>query len=164
MFKFCPYCGSQVKEQSKSGFQCPICKKWTYYVSSPTTSVVVKVGNEVLLAVRAIDPAKGSLDIVGGFLKYGEDPIDGVVREFKEEVGLKIDPTRLKYLGIWVDTYNYQGEDMFCFNVVYWCEFDKKFVGKPMDDVAVLIWVPLSKTPNFAFPYLYKVWEKIRLL
>lgn len=162
MFKFCPYCGNQIHKQLESGFQCPKCKKWSHYPSSPTASVVVKVGNEVLLAVRAIEPAKGKMDIPGGFLEYGEDPYRGAIREYREETGLNLDPSKLKFLGIWVDTYHYQGQDEFTFNVVYLVELDQKFVISPVDDVAELVWVPLSEKPNFAFPNLYKVWEKIR--
>lgn len=162
MYKFCPYCGSKVDKQSKNGFQCSNCKKWTHYSSVPTASVIVKVGKEVLLVVRAIEPAKGELDIPGGFLKYGEDPKKGAIREFKEEVGIEFKSEELKFLGIWVDTYYYQREDQFCFNVVYLVELDKKFEGKPADDVAKLVWIPLSDNPKFAFSYLHKIWDKLK--
>lgn len=162
MFKFCPYCGNKVSRKYENGFKCPKCDKWTHYISSPTTSVVVKVGKEVLLSIRAIEPEKGELDIVGGFLKYGEDPIKGAVREFKEEVGVDLDPSQLKFLGIWIGTYHYQGLDDFAFNVVYLLELKRKFQGKPADDVEDLVWVPLSSNPKFAFSYLDKVWQKIR--
>lgn len=162
MFKFCTYCGSQVKEQSKSGFQCPKCKKWAHYASIPAVSIAVKVGDEGLAAVRAREPGKGKMDLVGGFLEYGEDPIECAVREFKEEVGVDINPEQLKFLGMWTDTYYYQGEDQFVLGISYLLELDEKFEGKPADDVAELIWVPLTERPNFAFPYLHKVWQKMR--
>lgn len=162
MFKFCPYCGSQIEKKFKDGFQCPNCKKWTHYVSSPTASVVIRVDNEILLAIRAIEPAKGQLDIPGGFLKYGEDPIQGAIRELKEEVGINLKPDQLKFLGIGVDTYYYQKQDQYCFNVVYLAQFDKKFEVHAADDVAKLIWVSLNENPKFAFKYLYKVWKKVK--
>lgn len=162
MFKFCPYCGYKIEKQQKSGFQCSKCKKWTHYVSSPAISVAVKVGNEGLVAVRGIEPEKGKMDLIGGFLEYGEDPLLCAVREFKEEAGVSIDKEQLKFLGLWVDTYYYQDEDQFVLNIVYLLDLDKKFVGKAADDVADLIWVPLTDTPKFAFPYLQKVWQKIK--
>lgn len=162
MFRFCPYCGSQIKRQSKDGFQCPNCKKWTHYASSPAVSVAVKVGDEGLVAVRGREPGKGEMDLVGGFLEYGEAPIKAAVREFKEEVGISLDPSKLNFLGMWVDGYFYQGQNQLILNIVYLMEMDKKFKGKPADDVAELVWVPLSNSPNFAFSYLYKVWQNLK--
>lgn len=161
MFKYCPYCGSQTPQQTKDGFQCSNCKKWIHYDSNPAVSVAVRVGNEGLVAVRGREPGKGMQDLVGGFLKYGEDPIDGAVREFKEETGVVIDRDKLKFLGMWVDHYFYQGQDQLILNIIYLIELSKKFTGKPADDVSDLIWMSLTKKPNFAFLFLFKVWEKI---
>lgn len=162
MFKFCPYCGYKVKEQSIQGFQCLNCKKWTHYVSNPTVTVVAKAGDEGLVAIRGREPGKGKMDLVGGFLNYGEDPIEGIVREFKEETGIDIDPKRLEFLGMWVDAYHYQDQNQLILNIVYLIELPEKFTGKPADDVVGLIWMPLSDNPDFAFPFLYEVWQKIR--
>lgn len=162
MFKYCPYCGTEVKEQNKDGFQCPNCKNWVHYASNPAVSVAVKVGDEGLVAIRGREPGIGKMDLVGGFLENGEDPIDCAIREFKEEAGVNINKEDLKFLGIWIDIYLYQGQNQFVLNIVYLIELPEKMEVKPADDVADLIWVPLSEKPNFAFPYLYKVWEKIR--
>lgn len=162
MFKFCPYCGNQIHKQQKSGFQCPKCKKWTHYASNPAVSIAVKVGNEVLVAVRGIEPEKGKMDLVGGFLEYGEDPLKAAVREFKEEAGVSIDEKQMKFLGMWVDTYHYQGQDQFILGIVYLLELPEKFEGIPSDDIVDLIWVPFSKKPNFAFSFLHEVWKNLR--
>ncbi len=162
MFKFCPYCAYKIEKQEKSGFQCSNCKKWTHYGSNPAVSVAVKVGDEGLIAIRAKEPGKGEMDLVGGFLEYGEDPLDCAAREFKEEAGVDIDQNLLKFVGLWVDKYFYQGEDRFVFNVIYLLELKEKFETTPADDVADLTWMPLSQTPKFAFPYLHEVWKKIQ--
>lgn len=162
MFKFCPYCGNEVKKQSKSGFQCSKCKKWTHYGSSPAVAVVVKVGNEGLVAVRGRDPGKGKMDLVGGFMEYGEDPLKAAVREFKEEAGITIDPSQLKFLGMWVDSYYYQGQDQLLLNIVYLLTLTEKFEGMPADDVADLVWLPLTDKPQFAFSFLDQVWKNLR--
>ena len=99
MFKYCPYCGFKIDSQNKNGFQCPNCKKWTHYSSVPAVSVLVKVGDETLIVRRAIDPGKGEEDIVGGFLEYWEDPLDGAIGEFKEEVGVNLHLMFLIYTG-----------------------------------------------------------------
>jgi len=162
MFKFCPYCGYKIKEQTINGFQCPSCKKRTYYASVPAVSIAVKVGTEGLVAVRGREPGKGQHDLVGGFLEYGEDPKVAAFREFKEETGIEIDLNELKFIGMWVDSYNYQDNNQLVLNIVYLIELSEKFSGKPADDVADLIWMPLTSEPKFAFSYLHKVWKNLR--
>lgn len=162
MFKFCPHCGFEISSQSKNEFECPNCGKKTHYASYPGVSVVVKVKNEILLVVRALDPGKGSLDVAGGFLENGEEPIDGAVREFQEEVGIDLNPKDLKFFGMWTDLYHYQDFDQYVLNIVYLLELSVKFDGKPSDDVSDLKWVSINSTPEFVFPWLYKLWENIR--
>jgi len=52
---------------------------------------------------RSIDPWRGCWDIPGGFCEPDEHPIDAVVREVREEVGLDVRVTGM--VGIWIDTY-----------------------------------------------------------
>ena len=44
--------------------------------------------HEVLLITRGRDPHKGCHAFPGGFVDYGEDPLNAVVRELKEECGV----------------------------------------------------------------------------
>jgi 8-oxo-dGTP diphosphatase len=48
----------------------------------------VRRGNEVLLIQRGNPPWKGSWALPGGFVDYGEDPVNAVLRELKEETNL----------------------------------------------------------------------------
>lgn len=64
---------------------------------SPVCVGVVPVTNEkgelgFLGVRRAIPPFVGEVALAGGFLSTNEDPIDGVVREVKEETGIDLDP------------------------------------------------------------------------
>ncbi len=56
-------------------------------------------GLELLFQQRAAsmltDPNKW--DIHGGFINYGETPLEAMVREAEEEVGLKLDPEKLRF-------------------------------------------------------------------
>jgi NAD+ diphosphatase len=155
---------AQASEQTKDGFSCHSCGKNIHYTSAPTSSVVVKVGSEMLLSIRGIEPHKGKIDIVGGFLKYGEDPLVGAVREFKEETGFEIDQKDLKFLTIGVDTYHYQGEDIFCFNVTYVLRLDQKPDLSPNDDISDLKWVPIDGEYEFPFKYLFEVHKELKKL
>lgn len=58
------------------------------------TAVVIK-DNKVLLARHTYGGGKGMLIIPGGYVEEGETPQDAVVREFKEETNITIQPKNI---------------------------------------------------------------------
>ena len=140
-YDFCPQCKT---EMDKSGEypHCPNCNITIYKNSKPTAGILLVKDGKVLLSKRAIDPFKGSYDIIGGFLNNGEHPEAGVVREAKEETGLDVKPNEI--LGIYVDTYG-QGGD-YTLNIHYIGEVTGGEI-KAMDDVSSLHWVDINELP-----------------
>ena len=67
--------------------------------------IFVKSGGEtrVLSILRGKDPFLGMWANPGGNIDEGEEPIDAAVRELREETGIKIPKSELKYVGKFED-------------------------------------------------------------
>ena len=65
---------------------------WKEPTETPRIAVdpLIVKGNKIVLIRRKIEPFKGMLDFPGGMLEYGETVEHAVVREAKEETGLKV--------------------------------------------------------------------------
>jgi 8-oxo-dGTP diphosphatase len=60
-----------------------------------TVDAVIVEGDNVVLVKRKNNPFKDYWALPGGFVEYGEKVEDAVVREAKEETGLKVEITKL---------------------------------------------------------------------
>ena len=143
-FHFCPKCGSARfvihNDKSKS---CEDCG-FVYYFnpSAATVAVIVNDRNELLVCRRAKEPAKGTLDLPGGFSDCFETSENSVIREVREETGLNVKNTR--YLFSLPNQYLYSGFLVHTIDMFFLCHIED---GQPtaMDDVAELMWVPMHK-------------------
>jgi ADP-ribose pyrophosphatase YjhB (NUDIX family) len=88
MFRYCPSCGSQkIRFEQNKAFRCPDCGFLYYHNTAAATGCVISAGEEILLLVRAREPARGKLALPGGFVDPGEGAIEGLRRECREELG-----------------------------------------------------------------------------
>lgn len=89
-FKYCPVCGS--KDFAINDFKSKKCGHcgFTYYFNSSASTVafILNERDELLVCKRAQEPAKGTLDLTGGFVDLGETAEEAITREVKEETGL----------------------------------------------------------------------------
>ena len=94
---FCPRCGGATERlPGEWGKVCPKCKYEHYPHLHPAVIVVVRDGDRVLLARKAIW-APGRYALVAGFVDNGESLEGCVAREVKEEVG--VDVKDIRYVG-----------------------------------------------------------------
>ena len=145
MFKFCPKCGGFLNK-SKEPWLCLKCGFKFFQNSKPTVGAIIQNSlGRVLLAKRAVRnaPAFGKWDIPGGFLGNGEDPIAGLKRETKEEIGAEIQIQKI--LGIYVDKYTFEGETNYTFNVVYVCVLLAE--PKTSEESSELVWFSRNDIP-----------------
>ena len=142
-FRHCPVCGSRrFRQDSFKSKHCDDCG-FTYYAnaSAATAAFIRNSRGELLVAVRAKDPAKGTLDLPGGFADIGETAEQGIVREVREETGLHISQPR--YLFSIPNRYPYSGMVINTLDMFFEAEADS---DKPQadDDAASLEWMPLE--------------------
>ena len=83
LFQYCPECGSSHFEiNNEKSKKCTNCG-FVYYFnpSAATVALIQNDQNELLVCRRAKEPAKGTLDLPGGFIDMNETGEEGVARE-----------------------------------------------------------------------------------
>jgi len=138
-WKLCPRCGAEL-ERAEGRVSCPSCSSVYYANSAPAVEGMLVRDGKVLLSRRAIEPRRGYWDLPGGFLEEGEEPLDGLAREFREETGLAVRP--LDWLGTHLDPY----EHYFVLGMTWLVEAD----GDPQagDDAEELAWFGPDELPD----------------
>lgn len=146
-FRYCPLCGSaEFMEKGENARHCQACG-FTYYTNprGATVAVIVNDLDELLVGVRENEPAKGTLDLVGGFADLDETIEQTMCREIKEESGLEISESDLRYLFSQPNTYPYSGISVKTIDMF----FEVRLQGRPalrgMDDISTLRWIPISQ-------------------
>jgi mutator protein MutT len=127
-----------------------------YQNPRPCVGCFIHDAGRVLLSRRAVEPARGEWDLVGGFIEPGETAEDAVRREVREETTLRVEPAA--YLGSLPDVYG--DRDYPTLNLIY---LVRRVSGdpKPKDDVAELGWFEIDAIPDLAFPHQL---QAVRLL
>lgn len=161
-YKFCSHCGNQlpIPNYPFAPQHCAHCGRTQYHNSRPCAGALVVRDGRVLLVKRAVEPFKDCWDIPGGFLEAGEHPREGMLREVREETGL--DVSVLGLLGVYIDRYDNNGDEIFTLNHYYVVEP----VGgelRAADDVDAFAWFALDALPDaIAFEHARVVLRDLR--
>jgi len=125
IFEHCPRCCAPSPTQSADAkrHECAACG-WLLFHNTAAAVMAVPLlpDGRVVFARRARDPARGLLDLPGGFIDPGEDAETALARELAEELG--IDAPRLHYLGSASNRYPYAGVTYTTCDVIYRCDLD----------------------------------------
>ena len=140
----CPRCAAALAGDA-TRLACPACGSAFYANSAPTASaLVVDADGRLLLGRRASEPYLGMWDTIGGFLHEGEDALDGLRREVREETGLDVEP--VSFLGVWTDRYGNGPDAVHTLNL-FWVARVVAGDPTPADDVSELAWFAPDELP-----------------
>lgn len=141
-FVYCPKCGARTfVERNEKAKGCTSCG-FVYYFN-PSSAVACFIRNaagEVLLVRRAKDPAKGTLDLPGGFVDMHESAEEAARREVKEETGLDINECRYRFSI--PNLYMYSGFEVHTVDMFFECYVDNFDGARAEDDAAEIVICP----------------------
>jgi NAD+ diphosphatase len=145
---FCRRCGAVLSPVNDLTFTCGNGHT-IFAISAPAVGVfLLTKEHEVLLSVRGIEPHKGMLDALGGFLDHEETTQDALVRELKEELGLvPSEYSPPEFLTSAVGYYPYGGEVVPVISTFFWAYLETTRAITPADDVAAIKQIPLHQIP-----------------
>lgn len=141
LFAHCPICGSNdFSVNDEKSRRCGHCG-FEYYLnpSSAYVAFITDAQGRLLVARRDREPARGTLDLPGGFADIGETAEAGVAREVAEETGLHL--TACRYLFSLPNTYLYSGMLIPTLDLFFDCEVDDIAALKAGDDAAECLWM-----------------------
>lgn len=140
VFRYCPQCGSDhfMPNDAKSK-RCGDCG-FVYYAnpSSATAAFIEDEHGRLLLARRGKEPARGTLDLVGGFVDMDETAEEGLLREIREETGLAVDSC--EYLFSHPNRYLYSGMVVHTLDMFYRVRVNSSVKPTAGDDAQELMW------------------------
>ena len=131
-FRYCPVCGSSgFEEQDEKSKRCKRCG-FEYYLnpSAAVAAFILNSKGQLLTLRRSKAPAKGTLDLPGGFVDIGENINEALMRE----VFFTTLPNRYEYSGFVVPT----------LDTFFICKVDNEAELQSNDDAEEALWINLE--------------------
>ena len=143
-YRFCPLCGSSRFEVSGvRSRRCADCGFELFQnASAAVAGFIVDAQGRLLVCRRAKEPARGTLDLPGGFVDPDETLEQAVCRELTEELGCT--PASCRYLFSLPNRYEWGDVVVPTTDCFFRCTLPE---GAPLaahDDVEAICWLPLS--------------------
>lgn len=144
-FRFCPHCGSQDFEINDDfSKHCSACG-FTFYpnAAAATVAIIVNSHQELLCVRRDRNPAKGTLDLPGGFVDPGESITQGLIREVHEELGAEV--CTFEFAFSLPNTYLFSNHLVHTADAFFRCTLKDESIVQAHDDASELKWIPLNE-------------------
>lgn len=149
-FRFCPACGSeQFSSSSVKSKRCVECGfEFFLNAAASTAAFIVNERGELLVGRRAKEPARGTLDLPGGFVDADETIEEGLERELWEELGCHV--RSASYLFSVPNRYLYSGMEIPTADCYFQVELEEEVLHEG-DDMESALWIPLAEVDAGAF-------------
>ncbi|THB76884.1 MAG: NUDIX domain-containing protein [Desulfobacteraceae bacterium] len=150
-FTYCPRCGSaSLLPSSVKQFTCSDCEFTFFMNTASSAAALILTPDQRLLATRRkYDPAKGTLDLPGGFADPHETIEACIKREVKEELNLNI--RALEYGGSLPNTYYYKDVLYHTIDMIFRCRVDDFSCIQARDDISSYEFIPVEQLDPEAF-------------
>lgn len=141
-FRYCPHCGAdRFCENDAYSKRCAACG-FTFYpnAAAATVAVITNADGELLCLRRDREPARGTLDLPGGFVNPGESLTDGLMREVLEETGAEV--SAYAFLFSLPNEYPFSGHLVHTSDAFFRVQIASERGLRAADDAAELYWLP----------------------
>ena len=159
VWQYCPWCGAKsFRAGDENNMQCGDClKKFYINASGAVVCIIENAQGEILFSRRAFEPAKGMLDLPGGFVSLDETAEDAVIREIKEE--LNLDVVSMQYICSAPNRYLYGGILYFTIDLGFKCVVTDFTNMLAADDVAGYVFLTRSRIQfqEIGFPSIRQI-------
>ncbi len=159
VLQYCPYCGQKSFRAGEENFlQCDVCRRKFYINASAAVACIIEnPQGEILLTRRRFEPAKGMLDLPGGFVSPDETAEDAARREVYEELNLHVDS--LHYIGSSTNRYLYGGIVYFTLDLGFRCKVSNFANIAVADDVDGYVFMPPARVDmqQICFPSIREI-------
>lgn len=140
-FTFCPRCGASGLEHVHGrAIHCPKCDLSYYHnVAAAVACFILDEKGRLLTVRRSREPARGTLDLPGGFVDPEEGVESAVVRELREETALEARSVRMLFS--LPNIYPYSGIDVYTADIFYRVEVASFEGAQALDDAGELVFL-----------------------
>lgn len=165
LFKYCPRCGNEsFGFRAENLLACGKCEFHLYRnAASAVAGLLLNEAGEVLLTIRAKEPAKGKYGLPGGFVDYRETGEEALKREIQEEVGLEVD--EFSYLGSFPNKYDYKEVTYYTLDLFFFARVkDGQRIKHDPDELGGIEWKKLHDfdVELMAFESMRRAIRKLR--
>jgi ADP-ribose pyrophosphatase YjhB (NUDIX family) len=127
MFRYCPSCASEkIRFENNKVFRCPDCGFTYYHNNAAASGCIIRSNAGLLFLVRGKEPARGKLDLPGGFVDAGEGLLEGLRRECIEELAWDPGPLDVsgaaKFFASFPNIYPYKGIAYSTCDIFFWID------------------------------------------
>ncbi len=149
LFIFCPRCGAHALASRAPGLLvCGACELHFHLnAACAVGALILNQAGALLLVERLHDPARGKLDLPGGFVDQQETAEDALRREVREETALEL--RTAAYLCSFPNRYDYRGVRYHTLDMFFVCTPHDASAARAADEAASISWrAPAAILPS----------------